>query len=80
LCAVDERPGQVGQAAVAGPGAVAEQGEGLVHIHPEALGELALGLFDDHHRVVSSTNVSGSSSASIPLTLLGTADKSGQRG
>jgi len=35
FCAVDERPGQVGQAAVAGPGAVAEQGEGLVHIaHP----------------------------------------------
>ena len=26
------------------PGAVAEQGDGLVHIHPEALGELALGL------------------------------------
>jgi len=48
LCAVDEGQGQIGQAAVAGPGAVAEQGEGLVHVHPEAFGELALGLLDDH--------------------------------
>src|SRR2546430_192788 len=45
--AVDEGAGQVGQAAVAGPGAVAEQREGLVHVHPEPLGELALGLLDD---------------------------------
>ena len=47
FCAIDERPGQVGQAEVAGPGTVAQQVEGLIHVHPEALGELALGLLDD---------------------------------
>jgi hypothetical protein len=47
LRAVDEGTGQVGQAEVSGAGAVAQHGECLVHIEAEALGELALGLFDD---------------------------------
>src|SRR3984957_12207844 len=51
FCAVDEAPGQVGQAAVADPGAVTQEAERLVHVHPEALGELALSLLDDHPAV-----------------------------
>src|SRR5580698_1358521 len=45
--AVDEGLGYVGQAAVAGPGGLTQQAEGLVHVQAEALGQLALGLLDD---------------------------------
>src|SRR6266568_2010454 len=44
---VDEGLGQIGQAAVAGPGMVSQEGECLIHAQAEALGELAFGLLDD---------------------------------
>ncbi len=47
LGAVDEGAGEVGQALVAVAGLVAQQGERLVDVDAQPLGELALGLLDD---------------------------------
>jgi hypothetical protein len=44
----DEVAGHIGKSLVAVAGVIAQQGEGLVHIHPETLGELPLGLLDDN--------------------------------
>ena len=49
--AFDEGLGQLGQAQVPVPGVGPQQGECLVHVQAEPLGELALGLLDDHPAV-----------------------------
>src|SRR5713226_8419066 len=46
LRAVHEGPGQLGQAAIVGPGVAPQGVERPVHAHSRALGQLALGLLD----------------------------------